>query len=88
MAQNALTATLCHMKPSDTLSETSTPKPIAFRDVGGFSFVELTPTNRPKLDPDELQTKLAAFYEKYPRRGLRKGEKGVVESVREIRDRR
>lgn len=37
--------------------------------------------------PADAMEKLAAFYAKYPRRALRKGEKGVVESVREMRDR-
>lgn len=65
------------------------PKPLQLNDVAGFAFVEV-PDETPRLSADEVKAKLAAFYAKYPesRRHLRKGQKSLVEQIREDRDSR
>jgi hypothetical protein len=69
-----------------TLSKASpTPKPLKFKQVEGITFIDsgVGGTTR----PDAL-SKLQAFWAKYPRRKLRKGEKGAAQLLKEARDRR
>ena len=63
------------------------PKPITFKEVDGMTFVEVKSGVAP-LSGDELRAKLDAFYARHPLRALRKGQKGIVEQLREDRDRR
>jgi len=52
-------------------------------------FVEV-PSGAPRLSPEELKARLAAFYAKYPesRKTIRQGQKTTVELVREAREAR
>lgn len=60
-------------------------KPLKLKPVDGLTFIDSGVGGAPH--PDAMK-KLQAFWDKYPRRTLRKGEKGVVELVREARDSR
>ena len=66
--------------PDSSAKRRIKPKP-----VDGLAFVELRDETAPITDSDQ---RLAAFYAKYPLRRLRRTEKGIVESLREDRDRR
>lgn len=72
---------------SATLAKASKPKPISLKEVEGIGFYEV-PNSAPRLSPEEIRTKLDAFYAKHPRRALKKGQKSIAEQVREDRDRR
>lgn len=66
----------------------TTPKPkapVKPRTVEGLGFIEIGGRRGVVSDIDK---KLEAFYAKHPLRRLRKGEKGIVESLRDDRDRR
>lgn len=63
------------------------PQSFDAKPVDGMTF-RVVPSPAPHLPPAEIAAKLAAFYEKYPRRTLRKGQKTIVEQLRDDRDRR
>jgi hypothetical protein len=41
-----------------------------------------------KSPPDDLRTRVQAFYRRHPLRTVRRGERGIVESLKTDRDRR
>ncbi|MCE4538085.1 hypothetical protein LXT12_12570 [Pelomonas sp. P7] len=63
------------------------PKPIGLKKVEGIGFYEV-PSSAPRLTSEEIRARLDAFYAKHPRRTLKKGQKSIVEQLREDRDRR
>jgi len=65
------------------------PRSAAVRAPEVGLFVEV-PNTAPRLSPEELKARLAAFYAKYPesRKTVRRGQKTTVELVREARDAR
>ena len=60
-------------------------KPLKFKPVEGITFIDSGVGGT--ASPDAL-SKLQAFWAKYPRRRLRKGEKGAAQLLNEARDRR
>ena len=61
------------------------PEPLKFKPVEGITFIDSGVGGTPH--PDAMN-KLQAFWAKYPRRPLRKGEKGATQLLKEARDRR
>lgn len=84
----ALAAAAYTPSMKSAVSDKPTPKPktrLKPKPVEGLEFVEVGGGGGPVSDIDK---RLEAFYAKYPLRRLRKGEKGIVESLRGDRDRR
>ena len=75
------------MKSAILAKGSARPKPIGLKEVDGIAFVEVQP-GAESLSGEELRAKLDAFYAKHPLRTLRKSQKGIVEHLREDRDRR
>jgi hypothetical protein len=66
----------------------STPRAkskVKFRPADGLHFMEVGGGGGPASD---ARDRLAAFYAKYPRRSLKRGERGVVAGLKSDRDRR
>lgn len=71
--------------PVLTPAKPTRPKALKLKPVDGLTFIDSGVGGAPH--PDAMK-KLHAFWEKHPHRTLRKGEKGVVELVREARESR
>ncbi|MFT7724131.1 MAG: hypothetical protein QM788_15085 [Roseateles sp.] len=62
-------------------------KPIGLVEVEGIGFHEVA-SSAPRLSGEQIGARLDAFYAKHPRRTLKRGQKTIVEKLREDRDRR